>query len=332
MRKLVMKSMKQYCVLIVLIMFNHISSMSLLNNLFNSNQSHETINEELIEKTKDPKHILIDISTLYQPNIDKAEQHILSSLGYSSHITYGIKLLDKLFNQIQLRKEEAKKKLFLFLESLDLSSIKLPTSKHTVMTPERMLPAVFSTFFLLQTKEEENILRTFIKEKLEKIDDEDSIKKALNASIELMFNADAIHDIMELNITLYNRAKKLQQADHQLILIGNIPSYAYENFIKKNKEKKIISLFKQEHIFISGNVQMLTSQKKFYTNIFEKLNIKPNKCIVINEKTENMQKAYCLGATIIKFKHYALDKKDAYEKFNTKLETALTTKKTVDDE
>lgn len=301
-------------------------SMNFFSSFFTNNEVQENEEEELIEKTKNPRLILIDLNTLYKPNQSLATKKISLQIQCSLDVSWSsISLGLKNFFYSDME-QDVQETLFAFLKELDLTQVSLPTSKYTVATQERILSPVFSTFFLLKTKEDEEALRTFIQEQLAKTNHTEDIKKVLRASINVIFNAEEINDIMELNNDMYKKAKKLKQAGHNLVLTANMPTHAYNGFLKLSKADPLHELFEKERSFISGALQLLTPQKKFYKNIVNTLNTSIEQCIVINEKTANMQNACCLGAAIVKFKPADL------ESFNKKLETALSTEKTVDDE
>lgn len=328
-----MKTTNSLLMITLFLLGKPLYSMNFFTNLFEHDDEfiEEKIEEELIEKTDTPKNLLIDLSTLYQPNEKIARDKIATLISNQLDIScesfvFGIKKLSEYLLSSKSVGEEEKTKLFEFLETIDTPSefttINKKVHTHHNNGESRALPLIFSTFFLLQDEQKEKQLRIYIKNELEKTDHTSSLKKILSASIDIMFNSNEINEIMELNNDMYTMAKKCKESGHNLILTGNIPTHAFENFIQLAKGYPLKELFDEKKRFISGKLQLLTPQKEFYEIILKNCDAKPINWITINEHKKNMLAALCLQATIIRFKTFD-KKKEILDKFNEKLKNAL---------
>ena len=113
----------------------------------------------------------------------------------------------------------------------------------------------------------------------------------LNISIDENIKEKILHyyKYRPFNNDLINLMKILKQRNYNIFILSNNNKEAYE-YLRK------LPIFEcVDGWVVSCNYQIVKPNKKIYTKLFEKFNIKPEECYFIDDKEENVKMGKMLG-------------------------------------
>ena len=233
--------------------------------------------------------IIIAFSTLFEPNEKAIEKHIKSKLGVANSISL-------LFSGIPT-KEETKEQYFEFLNEISLDLFEpLPLQKKAVTIPslpwekEYQMPRILCYYLVTKTRQQEkSIYATLVEQINSSVALSGSHKKIYQGIIDYLFQSAQMNPIMQPIKPMIRLMQSLKKRGYRLVLIGNVPAYAWETFLRDCPQAKIISkLFKPDDIFISGMQGCLAQSEEMYTAILRQNRLDSRKCLVIDIHKKNL--------------------------------------------
>jgi putative hydrolase of the HAD superfamily len=106
------------------------------------------------------------------------------------------------------------------------------------------------------------------------------------------------HNILTPIEGTVNLLKRLKQNGHKIILLSNFHLEAF-NFVYEK-----YSFFKlADELVISSKINLLKPHREIYEHMLNKLSLKPEECIFIDDTLANIKGAAKLGINIVLFKN-----------------------------
>jgi epoxide hydrolase-like predicted phosphatase len=103
--------------------------------------------------------------------------------------------------------------------------------------------------------------------------------------------------IMKLNKTVLKLVKDLKSKGYQVVMISNITEISKN----VNKKRKIFPYFSPA--ILSCDVKSIKPQKRIFEIALQKINLKPEECVFIDDRKELLQTPQKMGFKTINFKN-----------------------------
>lgn len=258
--------------------------------------------------------VIIAWSSLARPNEKTIERDIRHRIG----LWHGIKML---FTRSIPDKKQVKRNLFSLLKKVPTTSL-TSAQKRNLSYPswetDHEFPLIYKQFLTSKSYEEEkkiyHAVSAFIQnKKRSKLNT--AQRRIMQGTVDYIFRSAYMNTVVTILPQMLTLIKNLKKKGYNVILIGNVPGYAWETYSKLSKSQIIFKLFKQEHIFISGLLSMLQNSPEFYNTIISKLNLTADNCIVIESNAKNLKYPLSIGIKGITYS----PSKISFQEFQKKL-------------
>jgi FMN phosphatase YigB (HAD superfamily) len=261
--------------------------------------------------------IIVSFNTLFRPDAQLIREYIQSTLTIRNYLSLLLKGIPS--------PEETKSLLFTFLATVPTIHTLLPnptwiSDYPSYETAGYKFPPIFCQMIVSKTLQHEEAI---LKQILSSLHNYASIqsetrKKILKATIETLFQSKLMNKFVNPINPMLHLFQKLKES-YRLILIGNIPGYAWQDMLNRPKTQPLLQLFPTTHRYVSGERQLLKTAPEMYRLILDDHGLKPQECLIIDSTALNLEYPLQLEMTTIAFD----PNKDTISQFKQNLETIL---------
>lgn len=259
--------------------------------------------------------IVVAFNAVFRPDQSLIAGYIRSKLRFRNYISLIFKGIPK--------SDVIKKELFDFLHTVPrVPDLPEPHNYDAHYFPYEMegtaFPPIFRQMFVTQKSEDEQKIVQQIVYHLHNNSGISSQTRRviMQAIVETIFQTHLMNQFVQPNSFMLALLNNLQQQGYRLILIGNVPGYAWKKLLLECPQSAPLkSLFDEQHRFISGERILLSTSPELYEIMINQHDLDAAECLVIESTLNNTRCAQRYGMSCITFN----EKKDNFQKFKQKV-------------
>jgi FMN phosphatase YigB (HAD superfamily) len=252
------------------------------------------------KKTTSIKAVVFTWCSIFEPDENDIERRVKERLGL-------LRSIGLLFKGIP-KKEIIKKELFSLLNEIpvDANPIDPLTWKtdYPSWETDYQLPPIFEQFLLTSTNEQEQVVYKKVFDFLDNTPNipSDSRRKILKGVADFIFLNEYMNQSMQPIKPMIQLARKLKDEGYTLILVGNCPGYAWDQFLEHFEVAKIVTeLFLPKNIFISGKEKVLKTSQEMIKKVLKNHSFLHQNYLVIECNEHNLKYPKQIGMHTVVF-------------------------------